>query len=124
MSDTTDFLTGPAGQDVEPAAPAAAPEPISAPSDADAGAPAADPRPRRRAAGLSGMLLPELQALAGSLGISGVGRMRKGDLITAIQARQSANGAAPAAGQGQLPLGAAPARTQAPARTEAPAAAA
>jgi transcription termination factor Rho len=43
---------------------------------------------RRRNGGLSGMLLPELQRLAGSLGITGTGRMRKGDLITAIQQRQ------------------------------------
>src|SRR3954449_2617489 len=44
--------------------------------------------PRRRGNGLSGMLLPELQRLAGELGISGTGRMRKGDLVAAISARQ------------------------------------
>ena len=109
MSDTTDILTGPAGQDAEPAAPAAAPaEATSAPVAADAGAPTTDPRPRRRAAGLSGMLLPELQAMATSLGISGVGRMRKGDLVSAIQARQSGTGAPAGDGQGQLPLGGGP----------------
>ena len=43
---------------------------------------------RRRGNGLSGMLLPELQRLAGELGISGTGRMRKGDLVAAISARQ------------------------------------
>ena len=53
---------------------------------------------RRRSTGLAGMLLPELKALAGDLGISGTGQMRKGQLIEAIQARQSGgNGAAPAA---------------------------
>jgi transcription termination factor Rho len=35
------------------------------------------------------MLMPELQQMAQSLGITGVGRMRKSELITAIQARQS-----------------------------------
>ncbi|MHB2023626.1 MAG: transcription termination factor Rho [Mycobacteriales bacterium] len=44
-------------------------------------------RPRRRS--LSAMLLPELQALAGELGIDGVARMRKGELIAAIQDRRS-----------------------------------
>ena len=32
------------------------------------------------------MLLPELQSMAASLGISGTGRMRKGELIAAMQA--------------------------------------
>ena len=36
------------------------------------------------------MLLPELQRLAGDLGIAGTGRMRKGDLVAAISARQVA----------------------------------
>ncbi len=40
------------------------------------------------------MVLPELQALAGSLGIAGTARMRKSQLIAAIQDRQgSGNGA-------------------------------
>jgi transcription termination factor Rho len=43
--------------------------------------------------GLDAMHLPELKQLAGSLGIRGTGTMRKGQLIAAIQARQS--GAAP-----------------------------
>ncbi|HVU61228.1 MAG TPA: transcription termination factor Rho [Mycobacteriales bacterium] len=46
----------------------------------------ADERPRRK--GLSGMLLPELQTLAGDLGITGTAKMRKGELIEAIQAKQ------------------------------------
>src|SRR3954469_14561886 len=58
---------------------------------------------RRRSTGLAGMLLPELKQLAGELGISGTGQMRKSQLIAAIQALQSGteqsagNGAAPAA---------------------------
>ncbi|MFL6096152.1 MAG: transcription termination factor Rho, partial [Blastococcus sp.] len=40
------------------------------------------------------MLLPELQRLAGELGIAGTGRMRKGDLVAAISARQVGGGSA------------------------------
>ncbi|QSB15841.1 transcription termination factor Rho [Natronosporangium hydrolyticum] len=47
------------------------------------------PSRRRGGTGLSAMLLPELQSLAGSLGITGTGRMRKNDLIAAIQERQA-----------------------------------
>jgi transcription termination factor Rho len=57
--------------------------------------PASGTRGRRRSGtGLAGMVLPELQSLAASLGISGTGRMRKGQLIEAIQAKQAgaANG--------------------------------
>ncbi|HEV2450360.1 MAG TPA: transcription termination factor Rho [Streptosporangiaceae bacterium] len=53
-------------------------------------------RSRRRAgggAGLTSMLLPELQQLAQSMGIKGTGRMRKGEIITAIQERQSGGSA-------------------------------
>jgi transcription termination factor Rho len=55
---------------------------------------------RRRTAGLSAKLLPELQQLAGDLGISGTAKLRKGQLIEAIQAAQTggsaSNTAAPA----------------------------
>jgi transcription termination factor Rho len=44
---------------------------------------------------LSTMRLPELQAVAAELGISGTARMRKSDLLEAIRSRQA--GAAPAA---------------------------
>ncbi|HEY6744842.1 MAG TPA: Rho termination factor N-terminal domain-containing protein, partial [Mycobacteriales bacterium] len=103
MSDTTDYLTD-SGQAAEPG---------------QSAAPAAETRPRRRAAGLSGMLLPELQGLASSLGITGTGRMRKGELVAAIQARQGGNGAGQGAAGGapeQLPLGGgAPSITSVPA---------
>jgi transcription termination factor Rho len=46
-------------------------------------------RKRGAAAGLPGMLLPELRALAVELGITGITGMRKGDLIAAIKTRQS-----------------------------------
>ena len=76
MSEPTDLLAG------------AAPEP-----EAAGGA-----TRRRRATGLAGMLLPELQALAASLHIPGTARMRKGELIAAIQLAQGAGGSsAPAA---------------------------
>src|SRR5688572_32996563 len=46
---------------------------------------------RRRTAGsgLSAKLLPELQTIAAGLGITGTGRMRKGELIAAITAAQT-----------------------------------
>ena len=81
MSDTTELLSGPADK---PDATPAAGNPDEAPGET----PAAAVRPRRRSgAGLSSMLLPELQRLAQSLGISGIGRMRKSQLVEAIQER-------------------------------------
>jgi transcription termination factor Rho len=68
-------------------------------------------RSRRRGSGLSGMLLPELQRVAADLGIAGTARMRKGDLVAAITARQAggdngANGsAAPAPRSTERPEG-------------------
>jgi transcription termination factor Rho len=47
-----------------------------------------EPAAKKRSSSLSGMLLPELQSLATSLGIS-AGRMRKAELIDAIKAAQS-----------------------------------
>ncbi|WP_420819120.1 transcription termination factor Rho [Nocardioides iriomotensis] len=46
------------------------------------------PAAKKRAGGLSGMLLPELKQLAGGLGIKGAGGMRKSQLIDAIRAAQ------------------------------------
>ncbi len=43
---------------------------------------------RRGGSGLSAKLLPELQRMAQSMGIVGVGRMRKGQLIAAIEERR------------------------------------
>jgi transcription termination factor Rho len=61
---------------------------------------------RRTGTGLSGLLLPELRLKAAELGIKGVTRMPKGQLIEAIQQRQGA--------------GAGTARTAAPAASTAP----
>ena len=47
----------------------------------------------RRGEGLSSMVLPDLKALAGQLGIRGTSGMRKGDLVAAITARQNGAGA-------------------------------
>jgi len=55
---------------------------------ADSGASANGSR-RRSGGGLSGMLLPELQKMAGELGIAGTAKMRKSQLITAIQEKRS-----------------------------------
>ncbi|HET6693274.1 MAG TPA: transcription termination factor Rho [Pedococcus sp.] len=66
------------------------------------------------------MRLAELQGLAASMGITGTAKMRKGDLVTAIKARQS--GSAPAADRpatADRPAEQAPAqREQAPAQRE------
>ncbi|WYY09486.1 transcription termination factor Rho [Gordonia hydrophobica] len=68
------------------------------------------------------MLLPELRALAGELGIKGTSGMRKGDLIDVIRAHQHGGGAkaaAPkAAAKTTAPKAAAP-KTETP-KTEAP----
>ncbi|MEV8635889.1 transcription termination factor Rho [Streptosporangium sp. NPDC051023] len=73
MSDTTELLSDATG---------ASPEAGDTPTRA-----AAKPR-RRSGTGLSAMVLPELQAMASGLGISGTGRMRKSQLIAAIQEKQ------------------------------------
>ena len=72
MSDTTDVTSGVSN--------AEAPAP-----EENAGA----SRRRRAGSGLTAMLLPELQSMATSLGISGTARLRKGELIAAIQEQQS-----------------------------------
>jgi transcription termination factor Rho len=84
VSDTTDLLDAPAKGSAG-----------DTPAEQSATKPA-----RKRSAGLSGMVLAELQGLAGELGISGTAKMRKGQLIEAIKERQaggSGGGAAKAA---------------------------
>jgi len=49
----------------------------------------AEAKTRRKPAGLNGMVLAELQAVASGLGISGTGKLRKGALIEAISAAQN-----------------------------------
>ncbi|MHB1740750.1 MAG: Rho termination factor N-terminal domain-containing protein, partial [Actinomycetes bacterium] len=69
---------------------------------AEPGSPEATGRTRRRGAGLNGMVLSELQAMASSLGISGTARMRKSQLIEAIETG-GATTAAPATTAGGRP---------------------
>ncbi|MFG2064304.1 transcription termination factor Rho [Micromonospora sp. NPDC048871] len=92
MSDTTDVTS-----DVSNVA-----------GDATTAAPA---RRRRSGTGLSAMLLPELQSLAASLGISGTARMRKGELISAITERQGSAAGAPRP-RAEVAAAAAPAREE------------
>src|SRR5674476_526988 len=84
----------------------------------------------KRAGSLSTMKLAELQGLAGSLGLTGTAKMRKGDLVTAIRGRQS--GASSKAGSTSADTTQAPAEAalaapptsadeSAPAATEQPA---
>jgi len=54
----------------------------------------------RRGDGLSGMVLADLKALAGQLGIKGTSGMRKGDLVSAIAAHQNSRAAASASTNG------------------------
>jgi transcription termination factor Rho len=76
VSDTTEILGGaPTASEDAPAA---------------AGATASTSKSRSRGGtGLSSMLMPELQRIAQTLAIPGAGRMRKNQLIEAIEARQS-----------------------------------
>jgi len=108
VSDTTEFFTGTPDLPGDSSRRPDSPEPysgLSSPAAPPSGAayePAAGPggvaavaggtgagRPAR---GLNDMLLPELQRLAQSVGITGSGRMRKGQLIEAIQSKQRGQG--------------------------------
>jgi transcription termination factor Rho len=127
VSDTTEVFTGTPGTPEEsPAlfpAPAAtpgttgqagaSPEPAGASrswqeGDGQAGGAgeAAAAGTRRRGGGLGGMLLPELQRLAQSLGMTGTGRMRKGELVAAIEQRQGGGAAGDHSFQRSAPAGA------------------
>jgi len=86
VSDTTEFLTSSHGTA----------EPAVTPSGAggDGAAPAGRSGPSRSdGGGLAAMRLPELQQMAQSMGIKGTGRMRKGEVIAAIQDRQGGTAA-------------------------------
>ena len=90
MSESSELLTDATSTDADAAAPTARSPPPAAPPPGT---------------GLSAMVLPELKALASSLGISGTGGMRKSQLIAAIQEKQARSGAAarPAASREPLP---------------------
>jgi transcription termination factor Rho len=119
VSDTTDMTTGSSGVPEEPPTASswpgdaasqtgASPEPAGAvrswpDGDSSAGAALSAGKAgttaagRRGGTGLSAMLLPDLQRLAQSMGIQGTGRMRKGQVIAAIEERQGSGGAPGAA---------------------------
>jgi transcription termination factor Rho len=89
VSDTTEILGG------APSASEDAPGGNSAPPAAAGGTTVPTSKSRSRGGtGLSSLLLPELQRMAQSMGIQGAGRMRKGQLVEAIQARQAGTGIA------------------------------
>ena len=67
----------------------------------------AQERAKRRSGSLTTMLLPELQALAGSMGIA-TGKMRKSDLITAIETAKRPSSAPAAASDTAATTAAAP----------------
>jgi len=94
VSDTTEFLTTPHGTS----------EPADSPSGSsrdEGSGPAAGVSKTTSAAtarrgigvGLASMKLAELQQLAQQMGIKGTGRMRKGEVITAIQEKQGGGAA-------------------------------
>ena len=102
VSDTTEILSG------APAASEDAPAGISAPPAAAGGSSQA-PKSRSRGgsgAGLSSLLMPELQRIAHTLGIPGAGRMRKSQLVEAIEARQGGSAASKGSGQRAASAGA------------------
>ena len=79
VSDTTELLSG-AGS---------APEGSPIGQAGSGGSAAAASRPQGRPVGdLSKLLVPDLQKIAHQLGIPGAGRMRKGQLVAAIEERQ------------------------------------
>ncbi|WP_435107660.1 transcription termination factor Rho [Nocardiopsis synnemataformans] len=83
MSDTTELRTDAAVEDKATTG-------VSV-TEAGDGAPTGTPsrsRTASRGTGLAALKLPELQKLASSLGITGTGRMRKSDVIAAIEAKQ------------------------------------
>ncbi|HEY5050375.1 MAG TPA: transcription termination factor Rho [Acidothermaceae bacterium] len=64
---------------------------LAASPEGDAETGGARTKRRTAATGLTSMVLPELKALAATMGISGTGAMRKGDLIAAIQGGQQSS---------------------------------
>jgi transcription termination factor Rho len=136
VSDTTEVFTGTSGMPEESAL---FPAPVTTPGttgsgaapdgagsagsgpgkNGQAGGAAAAGTRRRAGAGLGGMLLPELQRLAQSLGMTGTGRMRKGELVAAIE-QQGGGTAGRAAGSRPRAAGDQPVQRSAPAGAGAP----
>ncbi len=100
VSDTTEILSG------GPTASEDAPAGISAPPAAAGGSSTASKSRSRGGTGLSSLLMPDLQQIAQTLGIPGAGRMRKGQLIEAIEARQGGSAGGKGSGQRAASAGA------------------
>src|SRR6201986_1329647 len=109
VSDTTEF---PAGAATAPGETSLG-SPASSGNAGPEGSPAAKGR-RRQGTGLSSLLLPELQQVAQQMGIAGTGRMRKSQLIAAIQEKQGGGAAGPPARAAQPAAGGAASEVSAP----------
>jgi transcription termination factor Rho len=93
VSDTTELLNGASAASEDAPVGTSAPSlAAGGPSAGDLGSPGAvvpaSKSRSRSGAGLSSLLVPELQRIAQTMGIPGAGRMRKGQLVEAIEARQ------------------------------------
>jgi len=93
VSDTSELLGASTASEDTPVGTSSAPSAAAAgPSEGDLGSPGAiTPASKSRSrngTGLSSLLMPELQRIAQTMGIPGAGRMRKGQLVEAIEARQ------------------------------------
>jgi transcription termination factor Rho len=93
VSDTTELHTDAAVDTKATTAASAAEAGDAAPTGASA---PTRSRAASRGTGLAALKLPELQKLASSLGITGTGRMRKSDVIAAIEAKGGSPAGAPA----------------------------
>ena len=92
LSTNADVAAGaPAGPGLSP--PAAGTASTTAGADAPAGETVTDKPARRGGSGLSGMKLADLQRVAQSMGITGIGRLRKSQLIEAIESKGGGGGA-------------------------------
>ncbi|OZM73822.1 transcription termination factor Rho [Amycolatopsis antarctica] len=111
----TDLLSGDADTQPAPAAEGGADDSGAGEQANGAGA------PKRRAGGLSGMVIADLRQLAGELGVSDTSGMRKGDLIAAIRERQGKTKRRAAGAGDTLPLDGVATETPAEApKSEAP----
>ena len=93
VSDTTELLNGASAASEDAPVGTSAPSPAAGgPAAGDSGSPGAvvpaSKSRSRSGAGLSSLLVPELQRIGQTMGIPGAGRMRKGQLVEAIEARQ------------------------------------
>ncbi|MGO1510918.1 MAG: transcription termination factor Rho [Actinomycetales bacterium] len=71
-----------------------------------------------RQGALTTLKLPELQAIASQMGLKGVGRMRKGDLIEAIRAGRSGSASAPTSATTSAPAPTSASTSAAPAASQ------